>query len=81
MTVRVDNLPNGFDKEDVTSLFGRYGNIGDIYFPAKRFGKFPGYVFVRYYNRRDAEDAIDELNGRYYSGSDLSIKIDEGRPM
>merc|ERR1719336_894896 len=37
-------------------------------------------AFVRYYDKRDAEDAMDELNGRAYDGRDLRIRLDEGRP-
>merc|ERR1712114_112187 len=43
-------------------------------------GRSRGFAFVRFYDRRDAEDALDELNGRTYDGRELRIKIDEGRP-
>ena len=34
----------------------------------------------RYYDKRDAEDAVDALNGRQYDGRELRISIDAGRP-
>ena len=34
----------------------------------------------RYYSKRDAEDAMDALDGRQYDGRDLKISIDAGRP-
>ena len=37
-------------------------------------------VTARYYDKRDAEDAVDSLNGRTYDGRDLRITLDPGRP-
>ena len=34
----------------------------------------------RFYDKRDAEDAMDALNGRQYDGRDLRITVDAGRP-
>ena len=34
----------------------------------------------RYFDKRDAEDAMEALNGRQYDGRDLRITIDPGRP-
>ena len=34
----------------------------------------------RFYDKRDAEDAMDALNGRQYDGRDLRITMDAGRP-
>merc|ERR1712012_255735 len=58
-----------------------FGDVGDIYLPTERgTGRSRGFAFVRYYDKRDAQDALDELNGRTYDGRELRIKIDEGRP-
>ena len=35
---------------------------------------------VRYYDKRDAEDAVDALNGRQYDGRELRVSVDAGRP-
>jgi len=81
VSLRVDNLPYRTHPEDLKPLFEKYGDVGDIYIPSERgTGRSRGFAFVRYYDRRDAEDALDELNGRTYDGRELRIKIDEGRP-
>merc|ERR1712115_399022 len=74
-------LPYGTHPEDLKPLFEKYGDVGDIYLPTERgTGRSRGFAFVRYYDKRDAEDAMDELNGRAYDGRDLRIRLDEGRP-
>merc|ERR1712112_566634 len=81
ISLRVDNLPYRTHPEDLKPLVEKYGDVGDIYLPTERgTGRSRGFAFVRFYDRRDAEDALDELNGRTYDGRELRIKIDEGRP-
>eukprot|EP00088_Acartia_fossae_P001022 TRINITY_DN10385_c0_g1_i1.p1 TRINITY_DN10385_c0_g1~~TRINITY_DN10385_c0_g1_i1.p1 ORF type:complete len:194 (-),score=16.16 TRINITY_DN10385_c0_g1_i1:536-1117(-) len=80
-SLRVGNLPFSATAEDMTPLFEKFGDIGDIYFPLERgSGRSRGFAFVRYYDKRDAEDAMDSLNGRTYDGRDLRISLDPGRP-
>jgi len=80
-SLRVGNLPFNASSDDVSPLFEKYGDIGDIYFPKERgSGRSRGFCFVRYYDKRDAEDAMDALNGRTYDGRDLRITVDAGRP-
>merc|ERR1712226_1424089 len=80
-SLRVGNLPFRTCAADLEPLFDKYGDVGDVYIPSERgTGRSRGFAFVRYYDRRDAEDALDELNGRTYDGRELRIKIDEGRP-
>jgi len=80
-SLRVGNLPFSASAEDMTPLFEKFGEIGDIYFPLERgTGRSRGFAFVRYFDKRDAEDAMDSLNGRTYDGRDLRITVDPGRP-
>merc|ERR1719204_1322926 len=80
-SLRVGNLPFRTVQEDLLPLFEKYGDVGDIYLPIERgSGRSRGFAFVRYYDKRDAEDAMDSLNGRTYDGRDLRITIDPGRP-
>jgi len=80
-SLRVGNLPFKTQAEDLRILFEKYGYIGDIFLPKDReTGRPRGFAFVRYPDKRDAEDALDALNGRTYDGRDMRISIDEGRP-
>ena len=94
VSLRVDNLPHPYSvygedvktsfeylKTYVKTLFEKYGDIGDIYFPIDRSGKFRGYAFVRYFNKSEAEDALHALEGRKVGGRELRIKIDKNLPL
>merc|ERR1719277_1090361 len=60
----------------------KYGKVGDIYIPKDKYTKESrGFAFVRYHDKRDAEDAMDALDGRMYDGRDLRIQMAKyGRP-
>eukprot|EP00088_Acartia_fossae_P036422 TRINITY_DN37620_c0_g1_i1.p1 TRINITY_DN37620_c0_g1~~TRINITY_DN37620_c0_g1_i1.p1 ORF type:complete len:166 (+),score=29.24 TRINITY_DN37620_c0_g1_i1:45-542(+) len=81
-SLRVGNLPYSAQSEDLMPLFEKFGDVGDVYFPLERgTGRSRGFAFVRYYDKRDAEDAIESLNGRQYDGRELRITMDQGRPQ
>ena len=45
--------------------FKRYGDVGDIYIPRDRTTlESRGFAFVRFYEERDAEDAMDAMDGK-----------------
>jgi len=80
-SLRVGNLPYSAEAEDISTLFKKYGDVGDVYFPKERdTGRSRGFAFVRYYDKNDAEDAVEGLNGRSYDGRELRISLDAGRP-
>jgi len=56
-------------------LFSKYGKVGDVYIPKDyRTRENRGFGFVRYYSKRDAEEAIDGLDGRRFDGRELSVQ-------
>jgi len=80
-SLRVGNLPFSCEADDIVPLFEKYGDVGDVYLPKERdTGRSRGFAFVRFYDKRDAEDAVDALNGRQYDGRELRISVDAGRP-
>ena len=45
--------------------FKKFGDLGDIYIPRDRdTHESRGFAFVRFYEERDAEDAMDSMDGK-----------------
>lgn len=59
--VYVGRLPFEARERDVERFFKGYGNLVDII--VKR-----GFAFVEFRDRRDADDAVHDLNGRSLMG-------------
>jgi len=79
-TLKVDNISYRTVKDDLDLLFGKHGKIGDIYIPKDgRSGDSRGFAFVRFYNKHDAEDALDDLNGRKFDGRELRVQFAKNR--
>ncbi|CAM9744710.1 unnamed protein product, partial [Laminaria digitata] len=54
----------------------RYGKLGDVYIPRDmRSGDPRGFAFVRYMDQRDADDAIDRLDGERLGGREIRIQV------
>jgi len=82
ISLKVDNLTYRTSDKDLEYLFEKYGKVGDIYIPKDRNTRESrGFAFVRFFDQRDAEDAMDGLDGRMYDGRDLRIQMAKyGRP-
>ncbi|EPB77295.1 hypothetical protein ANCCEY_03592 [Ancylostoma ceylanicum] len=64
--VYLGRLPFRARESDIERFFQGYGRITDI--AMKR-----GFAFIEFESKRDAEDAVDELNGRSILGDSKSI--------
>ncbi|KAK6187594.1 hypothetical protein SNE40_005587 [Patella caerulea] len=82
VSLKVDNLTYRTRPEDLRRAFDKYGEVGDIYIPRDRFTKESrGFAFVRYYDKRDAEDAMDSMDGAMMDGRELRVQMARyGRP-
>jgi len=75
-TLKVDNLTYRTTIEQLKRLFDKFGDIGDIYIPRDhRTKESRGFAFVRFYEREDAEDALDEMDGQMYDGRPLRVQV------
>ncbi|KAI8823163.1 uncharacterized protein EV422DRAFT_394139 [Fimicolochytrium jonesii] len=75
----VGNLPWAANTEDLSVLFGRYGEVKDAKIMIDRnTGRSRGFGFIEM-EENGAEKAIEALNGRDYKGRDL--RINEATPM
>ncbi|XP_018562171.1 serine/arginine-rich splicing factor 2 isoform X1 [Anoplophora glabripennis] len=82
VSLKVDNLTYRTTPEDLRRVFERCGEVGDIYIPRDRFTRESrGFAFVRFYDKRDAEDALDAMDGRMLDGRELRVQMARyGRP-
>jgi arginine/serine-rich splicing factor 2 len=82
VSLKVDNLTYRTTPEDLRRAFEKYGDVGDVYIPRDRFTRESrGFAFVRYYDKRDAEDAMDALDGAIMDGRELKVHMAKyGRP-
>jgi len=76
VSLKVDGISSRTVVEDLRDLFGKFGQIGDIYIPREKVsGEHRGFAFVRFYDKDSAEDAIDSMDGRRYEGRELGVTL------
>ncbi|KAF4697435.1 hypothetical protein FOZ60_007521 [Perkinsus olseni] len=78
-TLRVSNLSEDVGDGDLQQLFSTAGRVQRIYLARNpETGLSKGFAFVTYYNKRDAEKALEKLNGHGYDN--LILKLDWAKP-
>lgn len=76
LILQIDNISYQTTPKDLRRLFEKYGDIGDIHIPRDRYTKqSKGFGFVRYYSRRDAEYAMDRMDGRWLDGREIRVGL------
>ncbi|XP_041364984.1 serine/arginine-rich splicing factor 2-like isoform X2 [Gigantopelta aegis] len=82
ISLKVDNLTYRTTPENLKRAFEKYGDVGDVYIPRDRFTRESrGFAFVRFYDKRDAEDAMDSMDGAIFDGRELRVQTARyGRP-
>lgn len=82
ISLKVDNLTFRTTPDDLRRVFERCGDVGDIYIPRDRYTRESrGFAFVRFYDKRDAEDALEAMDGRKLDGRELRVQMARyGRP-
>lgn len=77
-TIRVSNLTKSITDDDLRDLFSRFGDISRISLPRGPDREPRGFAYVSFYNRKDAEYALDKLNG--YGYDHLILKLEWAKP-
>lgn len=67
----IKNVPNTWSQDDVRKVFEPYGNIIQV----RVLGNNRGVAFVLYDLRKEAEDALEALNGKTVEGCDNAFEI------
>ena len=74
-TLRVTNLSEDADENEVRDLFSNYGNVNRCFLVKDReTGRSKGFAFISFYERAHAEKAMKELHG--YGYENLILRID-----
>jgi translation initiation factor 3 subunit G len=75
-TIRVTNLSEDTSEQDVRDLFLRFGNLQRVYLARNKITQVSrGFAFVSFYNRKDAEQAMDKLQGYGYDNLILRLEF------
>lgn len=78
MNIYVSNLGYSFQDNDLSQLFGEYGNVSSARVITDKFtSRSKGFAFVEMPDRRAAETAVRELDGKMIDGR--SVKVSEAR--
>jgi len=56
------------NEDDLEDSFRKYGKIRDVVIKK-------GYAFIEFDDYRDAEDAVDDMDGRYLDDHKLTVQI------
>jgi len=79
MNIFVGNISFQSEEADLQSIFEKYGEVGSVKIIQDNFtGRSKGFGFVIMENGEEAQKAIDELNGYYLQGKNLTVN--EARP-
>lgn len=81
-SLKVDNLTYRTTMDDLERYFKKYGEIGDIYIPRdQNTRESRGFAFVRFYEERHADDAMDSMDGKVIDGREIRVALARyGRP-
>eukprot|EP01035_Chromulina_nebulosa_P023517 gene23517-30487_t len=81
-TLKVDNISFRTTTDSLREKFSHYGDVGDVYIPRNYSTNEPrGFAFVRFVDKRDAEDAQRALDGADIDGREIRIQeAKERRP-
>ena len=78
-TLRVTNLSEETREADLRELFSHYGRVTRVYLALDReTQQSRGFAFVSFYSKKDAQNAMDNLQGFGYDH--LILKIDWATP-
>merc|ERR1712127_54933 len=72
-SLKIDNLSYRTDAESLRRTFSKFGDIGDVYIPKDKHGESRGFAFIRFHDKRDAGDAIDDLAGKELDGREIRL--------
>ncbi|RDB17473.1 Eukaryotic translation initiation factor 3 subunit G [Hypsizygus marmoreus] len=80
-TLRVTNISEDTQENDLRDLFGNFGRVARVYVGRDReTGAGKGFAFVSFEDRAAAQKAIDKVHGMGYDSLILSVQWSQPRP-
>ncbi|XP_043652120.1 RNA-binding protein 1 isoform X2 [Drosophila teissieri] len=73
--VYVGNLGSSASKHEIEGAFAKYGPLRNVWVARNP----PGFAFVEFEDRRDAEDATRALDGTRCCGTRIRVEMSSGR--
>ncbi|EDW13709.1 RNA-binding protein 1 isoform X2 [Drosophila mojavensis] len=73
--VYVGNLGSSASKYEIENAFSKYGPLKNVWIARNP----PGFAFVEFEDRRDAEDATRALDGTRCCGTRIRVEMSSGR--
>lgn len=78
-TIRVTNLPEEIQDQDLKELFSPFGRVTRIFLAKDKYtGQSKGFAFVSYEHKADAEKAIRSVHG--YGYANLILNVEWAKP-
>jgi len=78
-TIRVTNLPEEIQDQDLKDLFGPFGRVTRIFLAKDKYtGQSKGFAFVSYEHREEAAKAIGSVHG--YGYANLILNVEWAKP-
>ena len=79
MDIYVGNLSPDVGKDDLTEIFDKFGEVTEVRLIKDKFrGKFKGFAFITMPSDEQAQNAIEEINGRELK--DRALTVSEAKP-
>ncbi|RUS79707.1 hypothetical protein EGW08_012541, partial [Elysia chlorotica] len=73
--VYVGDLGHGCAKQELEERFAKYGQLRNVWVARKP----PGFAFVEFHDRQDAEDAVRACDGAKINGRKVRVEMSSGR--
>lgn len=71
-SIFADNLSESTTVEQLTRVFFRFGKLADVFIPiSSRRGQGKCFGFLRFWEKKEAWNAVDVVDGRLLEGRNL----------
>lgn len=73
--VYVGDLKQGTTERDLEDVFSKFGTLKNVWVAQRP----PGFAFIEFEDKRDAEDAVNHLDGSRINGVRAKVQMSHGK--